>query len=102
MARNGAPWLFGTDSPEQLCEPLGWSAVVTDVAEPGNKWNRWFAPAVPLRRFPGRAARLLRHRHQVLDPEGGLRALARAVPPLARAVPLFTGQGGFGFDGHSA
>ncbi|MEV0669078.1 SAM-dependent methyltransferase [Mycobacterium sp. NPDC050441] len=48
MERNGAPWLFGTDSPEQLCEPLGWSAVVTDVAEPGNKWNRWFAPAVPL------------------------------------------------------
>lgn len=48
MARNGAPWLFGTDSPEQLCEPLGWSAVVTDIAEPGNKWNRWFAPAVPL------------------------------------------------------
>lgn len=48
MARNGAPWLFGTDSPEQLCESLGWSAVVTDVAEPGNEWNRWFAPAVPL------------------------------------------------------
>lgn len=48
MSRNGAPWLFGTDSPEQLCEPLGWSAVVTDVAEPGNNWNRWFAPAVPL------------------------------------------------------
>ncbi|CDO31457.1 SAM-dependent methyltransferase [Mycolicibacterium porcinum] len=48
MSRNGAPWLFGTDSPEQLCEPLGWSAAVTDVAEPGNKWNRWFAPAVPL------------------------------------------------------
>ncbi|UBV15780.1 SAM-dependent methyltransferase [Mycolicibacterium fortuitum] len=48
MSRNGAPWLFGTDSPEQLCEPLGWSAVVTDVAEPGNKWHRWFAPAVPL------------------------------------------------------
>ncbi|MGV0739304.1 SAM-dependent methyltransferase [Mycobacterium syngnathidarum] len=48
MQRSGAPWLFGTDSPEQLCEPLGWSAVVTDVAEPGNKWGRWFAPAVPL------------------------------------------------------
>lgn len=48
MSRNGAPWLFGTDTPEQLCEPLGWSAAVTDVAEPGNKWNRWFAPAVPL------------------------------------------------------
>ncbi|MED5811203.1 SAM-dependent methyltransferase [Mycolicibacterium sp. 050232] len=48
MSRNGAPWLFGTDAPEQLCERLGWSATVTDVAEPGNKWNRWFAPAVPL------------------------------------------------------
>ncbi|SUA03973.1 SAM-dependent methyltransferase [Mycolicibacterium fortuitum] len=48
MSRNGAPWLFGTDSPAQLCEPLGWSAVVTDVAEPGNEWHRWFAPAVPL------------------------------------------------------
>jgi len=48
MERNGAPWLFGTDAPEQLCEPLGWSAVVTDVAEPGNKWNRWFVPAVSL------------------------------------------------------
>ncbi|WKG04154.1 SAM-dependent methyltransferase [Mycolicibacterium sp. HK-90] len=48
MANNGAPWLFGTDSPEQLCERLGWKAVVTDVAEPGNRWNRWFAPAVPL------------------------------------------------------
>ncbi|CRZ16699.1 SAM-dependent methyltransferase [Mycolicibacterium neworleansense] len=48
MSRNGAPWLFGTDAPAQLCERLGWSAVVTDVAEPGNQWNRWFAPAVPL------------------------------------------------------
>ncbi|MGV0768870.1 SAM-dependent methyltransferase [Mycobacterium syngnathidarum] len=48
MQRSGAPWLFGTDAPEQLCERLGWSAVVTDVAEPGNKWGRWFAPAVPL------------------------------------------------------
>ncbi|MBN3512234.1 SAM-dependent methyltransferase [Mycolicibacterium septicum] len=48
MSRNGAPWLFGTDAPEQLCERLGWSAVVTDVAAPGNEWNRWFAPAVPL------------------------------------------------------
>lgn len=48
MSRNGAPWLFGTDAPGQLCERLGWSAVVTDVAAPGNEWNRWFAPAVPL------------------------------------------------------
>ncbi len=25
----------------------GWSSVVTDVAEPGNRWGRWHAPAVP-------------------------------------------------------
>lgn len=48
MQRSGAPWLFGSDAPQQLCERWGWSAVVTDVAEPGNKWGRWFAPAVPL------------------------------------------------------
>ncbi|MEE6166343.1 MULTISPECIES: SAM-dependent methyltransferase [unclassified Mycolicibacterium] len=48
MARNSAPWLFGTDEPGALSERLGWPAVVTDVAEPGNRWNRWFAPAVPL------------------------------------------------------
>lgn len=48
MARNSAPWLFGTDEPGELSERLGWSAVVTDVAEPGNRWNRWFTPAVPL------------------------------------------------------
>jgi methyltransferase (TIGR00027 family) len=48
MARTGAPWLFATDTPAELCERLGWSAVVTDVAEPGNRWNRWFGPAVPL------------------------------------------------------
>ncbi len=48
MTRNGAPWLFGTDQPGELAERHGWSAVVTDVAEPGNAWGRWFAPAVPL------------------------------------------------------
>lgn len=48
MADSGAPWLFGTDTPGELSERLGWSATVTDVAEPGNAWNRWFAPAVPL------------------------------------------------------
>lgn len=48
MARSGAPWLFGTDAPGELAERHGWSAVVTDVAEPGNAWNRWFAPVVPL------------------------------------------------------
>lgn len=48
MARNGAPWLFGTDQPSELAERHGWSAVVTDVAVPGNEWGRWFAPAVPM------------------------------------------------------
>ncbi|MGV9799054.1 SAM-dependent methyltransferase [Mycobacterium sp. NPDC003449] len=48
MAESGAPWLFGTDEPGELSGRLGWSATVTDVAEPGNAWNRWFAPAVPL------------------------------------------------------
>lgn len=48
MAAQGAPWLFGTDEPGKLAERLGWSAVVTDVAEPGNAWKRWYAPATPL------------------------------------------------------
>ena len=48
MARNGAPWLFGTDQPGELAERHGWSSVVTDVAVPGNAWGRWFAPAVPM------------------------------------------------------
>jgi len=48
MAEQGSPWLFGTDTPGELAERHGWSAAVTDVAEPGNAWNRWFAPAVPI------------------------------------------------------
>ncbi|MCA4759890.1 SAM-dependent methyltransferase [Mycobacterium avium] len=48
MARSGAPWRFGTDHPGGLCERLGWSATVTDVAEPGNRYQRWYAPAVPM------------------------------------------------------
>lgn len=45
MADSGAPWLFGTDHPEELVP--GWSAEVTDVAEPGNRWHRWYAPPTP-------------------------------------------------------
>lgn len=41
MAKQGSPWLFGTDAPGELAERLGWSAIVTDVAEPGIRWNRW-------------------------------------------------------------
>jgi hypothetical protein len=49
MAEQGSPWLFGTDdAPGELAERLGWSAVVTDVAEPANRWNRWYAPATPM------------------------------------------------------
>ena len=45
MAEQGSPWLFGTDEPGELAERLGWSATVTDIAEPGNEWKRWYAPA---------------------------------------------------------
>jgi methyltransferase (TIGR00027 family) len=47
MADNGAPWLFGTDDPAELVRDRGWSAAVTDAAEPGNRWNRWYAPVTP-------------------------------------------------------
>ena len=48
MAAQGSPWLFGSDTPGELAERHGWSAVVTDIAVPGNVWGRWFAPAVPM------------------------------------------------------
>jgi methyltransferase (TIGR00027 family) len=48
MAENGAPWLFATDEPGELSQRLGWSASVTDIAEPGNRYNCWHAPAVPM------------------------------------------------------
>jgi methyltransferase (TIGR00027 family) len=48
MAERGSPWLFGTDAPGELAERHGWSATVTDVAEPGNKWGRWPSPATPM------------------------------------------------------
>ncbi|WP_445168466.1 SAM-dependent methyltransferase [Mycolicibacterium sp. Dal123E01] len=47
MADNGAPWLFGTDDPAELVRDHGWAAKVTDIAEPGNRWNRWYAPVTP-------------------------------------------------------
>jgi methyltransferase (TIGR00027 family) len=47
MAEQGSPWLFGTDQPGKLAERHGWTAVVTDIAEPGNAYNRWFAPPAP-------------------------------------------------------
>jgi methyltransferase (TIGR00027 family) len=47
MADSGAPWLFGTDDPAELVRVHGWSADVTDIAEPGNRWKRWYAPVTP-------------------------------------------------------
>ena len=47
MADQGSPWLFGTDEPGELAGRHGWSATVTDIAEPGYRWNRWFAPPAP-------------------------------------------------------
>lgn len=48
MAAQGSPWLFGSDTPGELAERHGWTAVVTDIAVPGNAWKRWFAPVVPM------------------------------------------------------
>lgn len=48
MRRLGAPWTFGTDAPGALVERHGWTARVTDVGEPGTRWNRWNHPVPPL------------------------------------------------------
>jgi methyltransferase (TIGR00027 family) len=48
MRQLGAPWIFSTDAPAALVEGRGWTAAVTDVAEPGKRWNRWEHPVVPL------------------------------------------------------
>ncbi|BBZ52612.1 SAM-dependent methyltransferase [Mycobacterium heidelbergense] len=48
MRQLGAPWTFSTDAPAALVEERGWTATVTDVAEPGTRWNRWEHPVVPL------------------------------------------------------
>jgi methyltransferase (TIGR00027 family) len=44
MQRLGAPWVFGSDEPAALVEDRGWTATVTDMAVPGNKWKRWAHP----------------------------------------------------------
>jgi methyltransferase (TIGR00027 family) len=48
MADLGAPWLFATDEPAALIEAHGWRAHLVDIAERGNAWGRWPAPAPPL------------------------------------------------------
>ncbi len=47
MKKLGARWVFGIDTPAALVEDRGWTATVTDIAEPGNKWKRWAHPVIP-------------------------------------------------------
>ena len=47
MQKLGAPWVFGSDTPGAVVEGRGWSATVTDMAVPGNAWQRWEHPAIP-------------------------------------------------------
>jgi methyltransferase (TIGR00027 family) len=47
MQKLGAPWVFSSDAPAALVEDRGWAATVTDMAVPGNAWNRWMHPAIP-------------------------------------------------------
>ena len=48
----GAPWLFGTDDPEQLLEPLGWDVRSDDLAVFAVELGRWPFPVIP-RWIPG-------------------------------------------------
>jgi len=47
MQKLGAPWVFSTDEPAALVERHGWTATLTDMAVPGNRWGRWPHPPVP-------------------------------------------------------
>jgi methyltransferase (TIGR00027 family) len=47
MEKLGAPWVFSSDAPAALVEGHGWTAIVTDMAVPGNNWKRWAHPPVP-------------------------------------------------------
>jgi methyltransferase (TIGR00027 family) len=47
MQKLGAPWVFGTDTPDALVEHRGWTATVIDMAVPGNRWKRWAHPPIP-------------------------------------------------------
>jgi hypothetical protein len=48
----GAPWRFGTENPELLVAPLGWTAAATQPSEVGARLGRWPFPAAP-RGTPG-------------------------------------------------
>jgi methyltransferase (TIGR00027 family) len=43
----GAPWLFGTDDPEELLEPLGWDVTAHDLGAFAFEMGRWPFPVIP-------------------------------------------------------
>jgi methyltransferase (TIGR00027 family) len=47
MEKLGAPWVFSSDTPTALVEDRGWTASLTDMAVPGNRWGRWPHPPAP-------------------------------------------------------
>jgi len=51
-AAHGAPWRFGTDTPEALFAAHGWEATVTQPGEEGANYKRWPFVVVP-RLLPG-------------------------------------------------
>jgi len=48
----GAPWRFGTDEPEALLEPPGWTVTAHDLGTFAAEAGRWSWPVVP-RSVPG-------------------------------------------------
>ncbi|HEX5116730.1 MAG TPA: SAM-dependent methyltransferase [Pseudonocardiaceae bacterium] len=52
FAAHHAPWLFGTDSPEDLLSSRGWHPEVTLISSVGTRLGRWPYPEVP-RGTPG-------------------------------------------------
>ena len=52
MAREGAPWRFGTDAPEELFAAAGWDATALRPGDPGASFGRWPLPVYP-RNTPG-------------------------------------------------
>ena len=52
LAREGAPWRFGTDAPEELLSARGWDATAMRPGEQGASFGRWPFPVAP-RDTPG-------------------------------------------------
>ena len=52
LVREGAPWRFGTDAPEELLARFGWDAVARRPGEDGASFGRWPFPVAP-RNTPG-------------------------------------------------